>query len=358
MSLYRRYRPHQWVEVIGQEHVKQTLVNELKSGSTVQAYLFYGPRAIGKTTTARLLARALNCTERDSASAEPCTTCTACAAILDNATLDIIEIDAASHTQVDNVRENIIGAARVANSLLTWKVFIIDEVHMLSMASFNALLKLLEEPPPHVVFILATTELQKVPLTIASRCQRFEFKKIDAQSMKERLKHLCMLEKRDVDDEVIDHIVHCADGFQRDAETLLGQILSLPKKTITLKDAALVIPISDRSEIHELIVAIISKQSSSGLAVVARLEKRGADVGTFLNDVMDVVRQLLLISCGADTPAHLSDKERNDLHELAALVDTERLLTISKYLMDAYAEMRYAPIEYLPIEMAVVKSCF
>lgn len=357
MSLYRQYRPRMWAEVAGQEHIKQTLANELISGSTVQAYLFYGPRAVGKTTTARLLARALNCTKRTTGSAEPCNNCRACSAILDGATLDIIEIDAASHTQVDNVRENIIGASRVANSLLTVKIFIIDEVHMLSIASFNALLKLLEEPPPHVVFILATTELQKVPLTIASRCQRFEFKKIDAHAMKERLKHLCKLEKRNVDDEAIDHIVRSADGFQRDAETLLGQILSLPQNNITLKDAALVIPISDRAELHEFIAAIISKQSSAGLSVVARLEKRGADVGTFLNDVMDVVRQLLLISCGADTPAHLSDKERKDLHELASRTNAEQLLELSKCLMDAYAEMRYAPIDYLPIEMAVVKSC-
>ncbi|MDO8304135.1 MAG: DNA polymerase III subunit gamma/tau, partial [Sedimentisphaerales bacterium] len=166
MSLYRTYRPQTFAEVAGQEHIKQAIQNEIANDSLVHAYIFSGPRAVGKTTTARILTRAINCLNRKAGESEPCNVCVACVAIHDNKTLDVIEIDAASHTGVDNVRDNIISAARVGRAGLSWKVFIIDEVHMLSTSAFNALLKILEEPPSNVLFILATTELHKVPATV------------------------------------------------------------------------------------------------------------------------------------------------------------------------------------------------
>ena len=177
-TLYRKYRPQTFGEVVNQNHVKITLQNEIQAGKIAHAYLFCGPRAVGKTTIARVFAKAVNCTNRKEGDFEPCNKCDNCQSIFDGRNLDVIEIDAASHTGVDNVRENIIASARVAPSNYKYKVFIIDEIHMLSASAFNALLKTMEEPPAHAIFILCTTEVHKVPTTIISRCQRFDFKRI------------------------------------------------------------------------------------------------------------------------------------------------------------------------------------
>ncbi|MFH1583488.1 MAG: DNA polymerase III subunit gamma/tau, partial [Candidatus Falkowbacteria bacterium] len=186
-TLYRKYRPQNFTEVVGQNHIKVTLEQEIKTDKITHAYLFCGPRAVGKTTLARVLAKSINCEKRKKDSANPCNTCLSCSEITDGRALDIIEIDAASHTGVENVRENIIASARVAPSRSKYKVFIIDEVHMLSAQAFNALLKVIEEPPANVIFILCTTEAHKVPATIISRCQRFDFKRIGVNDAVKKL---------------------------------------------------------------------------------------------------------------------------------------------------------------------------
>src|SRR3990167_6662176 len=202
MSLYRKYRPQTFGDLTGQDHVRDTLRNQIKSGGLSHAYLFTGPRGVGKTTTARLLAKAANCLKLKEA--EPCNACAACEAITNGAALDVLEMDAASHTQVDKVRENIVETVRVAPSILKKRVYIIDEVHMLSTASFNALLKTLEEPPAHALFILATTEIHKVPATIISRCQRFDFRKILLPALVVRLADICKQEGVKADTEVLE----------------------------------------------------------------------------------------------------------------------------------------------------------
>src|SRR5690242_6333091 len=224
--LYRKYRPKTFADVAGQEHVKAVLKNEAAAGRAAHSYLFAGPRGVGKTSLARIFAKALNCVSR-AKDGDPCGVCEACQEIAEGRALDVIEIDAASHTGVDNVREEIVEHARFAPAKLAWKVFIIDEVHMLSTSAFNALLKTLEEPPDKVVFILATTELHKLPATVISRCQRFDFRRIDQAALTARLKGLAEKEGYAVDADVLETIARSSDGCLRDAESLLSQLLAL-----------------------------------------------------------------------------------------------------------------------------------
>ena len=259
-TLYRKYRPARWAEVAGQNHIKVTLAFEAQTGRLAHAYLFSGPRGVGKTTVARIFAKAINClalgadaivadTKKNiivpresggpetalqpngSASTdsfgEPCGSCSNCQVVTRGSTMDIIEIDAASNRGIDNVRDNIIESARFAPGSLKFKVFVIDEVHMLTTEAFNALLKTLEEPPARTVFILATTELHKVPATIVSRCQRFDFRRIPHDELLARLKFVAAQEDREVDERALAAIARHADGGLRDAEGLLGKILSL-----------------------------------------------------------------------------------------------------------------------------------
>ena len=226
-TLYRKYRPQTFKEVVGQNHIKTTIQSELESGKIAHAYLFSGPRGLGKTTMARLFAKAVNCLNRKEGESEPCNVCDACKEVIEAKSLDVIEIDAASHTGVDNVRENIINNSRFTPTSRKYKVFIIDEVHMLSTAAFNALLKTLEEPPAHAIFILATTEIHKVPQTIISRCQHFDFRKVSENDIFKRLSLIVTQEGKSVDKSVLESIAYYAEGCIRDAESLLGQILSL-----------------------------------------------------------------------------------------------------------------------------------
>ncbi len=356
LSLYRKYRPLVFADIAGQSHIKNTLCNEITRNELVHAYLFSGPRAVGKTTTARVFARAINCMNRKDDIPEPCNTCEICLGILDNRTLDIIEIDAASHTGVDNVRENIIAAARVANMLLRYKVFIIDEVHMLSTSAFNALLKLLEEPPASVVFILATTEIQKVPATIISRCQRFDFRRIPADAMKERLEGIVKKEAKILEDEVYDDVIRFSEGCQRDAESLLGQLLSLHEKKIDAKLAALVLPHSNRSLILTLLEQIMVKDTKRALRAVDAMIEDGVDFETVVDDVIEYLRYILRIQTGAGDTVGETAKTRIQLENLSKEISAEQTIVMIEHFAHAQRDMRSFTLIHLPFEIAVIQS--
>ncbi|MBI4252756.1 DNA polymerase III subunit gamma/tau [Candidatus Uhrbacteria bacterium] len=357
MSLYRKYRPLLFADIAGQEHIKQTLQRAIVRNELVHAYLFSGPRAVGKTTTARILTRAVNCAARASDQSEPCNRCDACMAILENRALDVIEIDAASHTGVDNVRDTIIAAARVGRAGLAKKVFIIDEVHMLSTSAFNALLKILEEPPAQVLFILATTELHKVPATIASRCQRFDFKRIAPDVMRARLKRLIGLEKKNVTDDVVDTIVRLSDGCLRDAESLLGQVLVLGDKKIDRDAACVILPIGNLAAVKDLIAALLAVDGASALRIINDCIERDCDLSVFTADTLEYFRTLLLIQSGTPELVGMSESELRERTGQAARITSERLLAIIGHFSVAQRDVRYFSIPQLPIEVAIVKSC-
>ena len=274
--LYRKYRPRTFADVSGQEHVKAALANEVATNRVAHSYLFSGPRGVGKTSLARIFAKALNCGARGKGG-EPCGTCEPCVEIAEGRSLDVVEIDAASHTGVDNVREQVIENARFAPSRLARKVFIIDEVHMLSTSAFNALLKTLEEPPVHVVFILATTELHKLPATVVSRCQRFDFRRIPHEALVARLRELAVKEGVTVEEEVLDAAARLSEGCLRDAESLLGQVFALGEMRVTLETASLVLPMVSVQAVQGIFDALIAREAARALEAWEALLAAGAD---------------------------------------------------------------------------------
>lgn len=291
--LYRKYRPRTFAEVAGQEHVKTALANEAATGRIANSYLFSGPRGVGKTSLARIFAKAVNCSER-SQDGDPCGSCVTCLEIAEGRALDVIEIDAASHTGVDNVREQIIENARFAPAKLAYKVFIIDEAHMLSASAFNALLKTLEEPPEKVVFVLATTELHKLPATVVSRCQRFDFRKIPARTLIARLERLAADEGVTVDTDVMATVARLSEGCLRDAESLLGQLFALGEKKLTAQTAALVLPMISAEALAALLKSLSAKDAGAALAIWESLMAAGADPMRVVSDLSEQCRSAML----------------------------------------------------------------
>lgn len=359
-SLYRKHRPQVFGDITGQRHIMTTLQHQLELDRVAHAYLFAGPRGTGKTTTSRVLAKAVNCTRRKTGTAEPCNACTACASITVGNALDVLEIDAASHTGVDHVREHIIGNTRVSPSSLRWKVFIIDEVHMLSLAAFNALLKTLEEPPPNVLFILATTEVGKLPPTIVSRCQRFDFRKISAEDMAERLVAIIARERRQVADGVVAAIVANADGSVRDAESLLEQVFALGDDPITLDQARLVIPYTDVAAVMEMLAVLSKRQTPAALEHVNRLANAGTSLTHFADEVTEWLRRVLLLRCGAsvgEVSVGLTAAQGNELAAVAGTFSLPVLVSALGVWMSRAAEVRLCPIPQLPLELAIIEIC-
>jgi DNA polymerase III subunit gamma/tau len=358
-AIYRKYRPNTFAEVVGQNHIKLTLQNEIELGNITHAYLFSGPRGIGKTTLARLFAKAVNCLEFDSKKQEPCNKCVACEQVNSNRSMDVIEVDAASQTGVDNVRENIIENVRFTPHSLKYKVFIIDEVHMLSLSAFNALLKTLEEPPAHAIFILCTTELYKLPETIISRCQRFDFKKISAKDMISKLKFMVRQEGIAVDDELIAAVARKGDGFMRDAESLLGQVLSLGKKEITMEDAALILPRSDYQQAAKLVGCIIDKNADPALDIINDLVNDGVDVERFNQDVIEYLRKLILAKVSTQDEVDFSEDMGEEIEAMVfkqvRQVNLNRLLEMVNNFIKRQGEFRYTQIAQLPLELAAVE---
>lgn len=348
-TLYRKYRPQRFADLLGQNHVAQTLRNEVERKQLGQAYLFSGPRGIGKTSSARILAKAVNC--KNPKKGEPDNTCEACKSIDENRALDVLEIDAASYTGVDNIRD-VIEHSRFTPSALTYKVFIVDEVHMLSAAAFNALLKTLEEPPSHVLFILATTELHKVPETILSRCQRFDFRRLSDADLGKRLRWIAQQEERGVDDEVIDAVVRVADGSSRDAESILGQLFALGGKKITRAEADLVLPRSNQAAVDTLVAALLANDQIAALQLVQDNADQGTDLEAFRNDIIRRLRDCLLHRV---TPAQQTGLPAM-LREALPTATPQRLVHMLDVFLDVQKYVSVAPMPQLPLELAVVES--
>ncbi len=360
-TLYRKYRPQNFQEAVNQNHIKTTLQNEIQTGQIAHAYLFCGPRAVGKTTLARVFSKAINCQERKSNDYEPCNKCDFCQEITQGKSLDIIEIDAASHTGVDNVRENVISASRITPTNLNYKVFIIDEVHMLSISAFNALLKVIEEPPESVIFILCTTEVHKVPTTIISRCQRFDFKRIGVEDIVKKLRYITDQEGIKVDKNILEDIARQSEGHMRDAESLLGQIVAISGKEIKQEEAELVIPRSDLNEIINLITAIQKKDISGGISLVNKLIDDGVDLRKFLDDFIEILRKMMLtkvnpqlgdklgLEVGESLEIKINDLNKNlELVQLVAFID--KFLEVRNKIKNSF-------IVQLPVELAITELC-
>ena len=328
-TLYRKYRPQNFTQVVGQNHIKTTLEQEIKSGKIAHAYLFCGPRAVGKTTLARVFSKSINCERRKETSSEPCDKCPTCLSITSGRALDVIEIDAASHTQVEKVRENIIPNARVAPSGFKYKVFIIDEVHMLSVQAFNALLKTIEEPPSYVVFILCTTEVHKVPLTIISRCQRFDFKRISVNDVVKKLTYIIQAEKVKVEKNILEAIARHADGHI--------------------------------NEIINLIGFLIKKDAAGGIRLVNQLMDEGVDLKIFVRDIIEILRKLLLIKINPGLTSKLAlemgEAVELKINQLAQDLNVEQILAFMEKFIKVSNELKADFIKQLSLEVAIVEIC-
>src|SRR5256885_3443394 len=271
-----KWRPQKFDDVIGQHAVTRTLRNALKSNRLAQAFVFAGPRGVGKTTTARILARALNCV--NGPTADPCGVCEPCVEIAEGRDIDVLEIDAATHTGIDNVREVIISGLAIRPVRNRYKVFIIDEVHQLSVASFNALLKSIEEPPPHVVFMMATTELEKIPETVLSRSQVYEFRTIATKPIAEQLRKIVDAEQIDVGDESLQLIARDAEGSMRDAQSRLDQVIAFTGATIAVEDVATVLGLVGRDLLLDTIQAVADADAPAAFALAGRAVEMGYDL--------------------------------------------------------------------------------
>jgi DNA polymerase-3 subunit gamma/tau len=357
-TIYRKYRPQTFSSLVGQEYIVQTITNELKLNKLAQAYLFSGPRGTGKTTLARLLAKAVNCEKRKEGEFEPCDTCTSCQEITAGRNVDVIEIDAASQTGVDNVRENIIENAQFKPTRSKYKVFIVDEVHMLSTSAFNALLKTLEEPPAHVLFILATTELHKLPATVISRCQRFQFKKIPFDLMESRLKKICVEEDIQIAPTVLQRIIAKSDGCLRDAESLLGQIFSLNVKNITEDDVSLILPLAPVESILTYIQTLADKNIKAAFEHLNKLVEDGANFDQFTLQLLEVLRTILVIQTTKETKNLVADYNEETIKIIQILSNSfnpTELLRLLDLTLKRKQEIKSSPVPQLPLELLAVE---
>jgi len=354
--LARKWRPQRFDDVVGQLAVTRTLRNALASGHLAQAFVFAGPRGVGKTTTARILARALSCIKGPTP--DPCGVCDACVEIAEGRDIDVLEIDAATHTQVDNVREVIIAGLGILPARNRYKIFIIDEVHQLSSSSFNALLKSIEEPPPHVVFMMATTELEKIPETVLSRSQVYEFRTISSKMIADQLRRIADAEVIEVADESLQLIARDADGSMRDAQSKLDQVIAFTGKTIRVEDVSTVLGLVGRDLLLDALQAVADEDAPAAFTLAGKAVEMGYDLRLVCREIARVVRDLLVLSVDpsrVSDPEIAGESERERLLALAKRFSREDLLRAFDVMTRAEADIRSAAQPRYHLEMALLR---
>ena len=349
----RRWRPQRFADLVGQQHIARTLSNAIEADRVAHAFLFTGLRGIGKTTAARILAKALNCEKGPSP--EPCNQCTHCIEITEGRSVDVLEIDGASNTGVDDVRE-IIDNVRYQPAKSTYKIYIIDEVHMLSNNAFNALLKTLEEPPPHVKFVFATTDPQKLPATVQSRCQRYDFRRIPLALVVERLRVIAEEQELEISDQVLFTLAREGEGSMRDAQSLLDQIAAGAAGAVTDEQALAALGLADRAVIYELAEAIIASEPATAIACLDRVDRLGCDMRRLTRDLLEHMRNLTVahVSGGKLVP-ELPGEEVEELRRQAKKIQPTDADRCFRVLLQADDEVNRSPYPKLVLEMAVLR---
>lgn len=354
LSWYRKYRPQTFDDVVGQSHIERTLRNAVAEGTVAHAYLFTGPRGTGKTTTARILAKALNCEQGPTPT--PDDTCDQCRAIADGMHPDVLELDAASRRGIDDVREQIIGRVKFAPSRGTWKVYIIDEVHMLTREAFNALLKTFEEPPPHTVFVLATTDPHKVPETIHSRCQRFDFHRLSIEDIVSRLRVIADAEHVNVPDAALTLVARHALGGMRDAITTLEQLASFGGGTIAIEDVEELLGEVDAELLFTAATLILDRDVAGAFRFVAELAEAGIDMSEFVKGLVLHFRNLFVLAAvGPSDAVDATSEHRVRLADQADRYGVDRAARILEILARLTGDLRYASDQRLAVEVALTR---
>jgi len=355
LAFYQKYRSQTFSELLGQAHISETLKEAIRTDKMVHSYLFTGPRGIGKTSSARILARAINClSEKSKKNGEPCNECESCKDMIDGRSIDVTEIDAASHTGVDDIRE-LIDRARLLPIKNRKKVYIIDEVHMLSKSAFNALLKTLEEPPAHVVFIMATTEVQKIPATILSRAQRYDFKRASHGDILINLKHIAKEEKIKIDDESLDLIALSADGGHRDSISLFEQVAAF-SANISITDTRHILGVPDTEQVFLFLRAIFNNQPEEGLKIAHALYEDGVALAEFNKLIIETLRKTLLLAISGKTLFEDTKENIEKIKDLAKVTSANRLNDLLGIFIQAGNLLKDVAYPILPLEMAVIEA--
>jgi DNA polymerase III subunit gamma/tau len=353
LVIARKWRPRNFSEVIGQQHVTRTLGSAITHDRIAHAYIFSGPRGVGKTSIARILAKSLNC--KSGPTTNPCGECSSCVQVQDGNNFDVIEIDGASNNSVNDVRE-LRNNVKYGPSEFRWKVYIIDEVHMLSTSAFNALLKTLEEPPPQTVFIFATTELHKLPLTVLSRCQRFDFKRLKPVEIEQSLGKICEAESRNIEDRTLRLIARRADGGMRDAQSLLDQVLSFSEADIKHDEVIQALGLVDQERVCELLDLILKRDAAGVFSLARTINSAGADMSEYLLQLAETIRNLLLIRLDIEAAEEeLAEEQLESLKPFASGFSESDLLRLLSFLGIQLGEFKRSTNQRLHFELCLLR---